>query len=133
MNDPSSLFEHVNGNLISVSLGQSLDFENRDIKNFSAWFFSKSDTGVFVYTDVRVGGFGPLFSGICLLTLIIIILITYYCHKNYITVNNYILFLCFLIFLTVIINPESWWARYVPQLWLIPLLILSVDWKTICN
>jgi hypothetical protein len=29
-----------------------------------------------------------------------------------------------LIFATVIINPASWWARYVPQLWLIPLLLL---------
>src|SRR5439155_21894790 len=26
------------------------------------------------------------------------------------------------IILSVIINPEFWWARYVPQLWFIPIL-----------
>lgn len=25
---------------------------------------------------------------------------------------------------TVLVNPESWWARYVPQLWLLPALFL---------
>ncbi|MCP3776528.1 hypothetical protein NLX71_25110 [Paenibacillus sp. MZ04-78.2] len=32
----------------------------------------------------------------------------------------------FALLLTVFINPEAWWARYVPQLWLVPLLIAAI-------
>src|SRR5205085_2401000 len=31
---------------------------------------------------------------------------------------------------TVFINPEPWWARYVPQLWLVPLLLVTLGWLT---
>ena len=35
--------------------------------------------------------------------------------------------MCLLILVSVLINPASWWARYVPQFWLIPLLLLIVS------
>lgn len=33
-----------------------------------------------------------------------------------------------LIILTVLINEQSWWARYVPQFWLILVVVLTVAW-----
>jgi hypothetical protein len=33
---------------------------------------------------------------------------------------------------SILINPEAWWARYVPQLWMLPLLfsILALSLKS---
>lgn len=33
------------------------------------------------------------------------------------------------LFLSVIINPETWWARYIPQFWIIPILLILVMYK----
>jgi hypothetical protein len=86
--------------------------------------------------DTRVAGFGPFFSGICLVSAFIYLL-----HKlgrfkksagtgrfrqmlNSVNLMDVILF-C--VAASVVINPEPWWARYVPQVWAIPvLMILSV-------
>jgi hypothetical protein len=32
--------------------------------------------------------------------------------------------LLFFVVFSVVINPEFWWARYVPQLWAVPVLML---------
>lgn len=86
--------------------------------------------------DTRVAGFGPFFSGVCLVSAFIYLL-----HKlgrfkksagtgrlrqmlNSVNLMDVILF-C--VAASVVINPEPWWARYVPQVWAIPvLMILSV-------
>jgi hypothetical protein len=83
---------------------------------------SKQEIDSFFNTDNRIGGFGPLFSGIFILSAILIAIILNNNIKK--ILNNFALFMCFIIFLTVIINPDAWWARYVPQLWIIPILLL---------
>ncbi|MES2457718.1 MAG: hypothetical protein V4594_19325 [Bacteroidota bacterium] len=75
--------------------------------------------------DTRIAGFGPFFSGIllCAILLFLIVLIKKSGEKP---VRN-TLYMILAIFLSVMLMPESWWARYVPQLWYIPpgILILS--------
>lgn len=69
--------------------------------------------------DVRVGGFGPFFGGILLITVIII-------FRRCQTKKEYPRWMILLalggILISIIINEENWWARYVPQLWLLPCL-----------
>lgn len=64
--------------------------------------------------DIRLGGFGPLFGGIIILSAFSFLLLL---SKDRI---------CFIFLLglisSVIIHPAAWWARFVPQLWLIPFL-----------
>jgi hypothetical protein len=89
--------------------------------------FSREDLNEFRCSDVRVGGFGPLFSGaiiLCLLNLLAILELKKIHHilKNPDTSIKFLTFV--LILFSVLINPESWWARYVPQLWLIPIFSL---------
>ena len=75
--------------------------------------------------DTRIAGFGGLFSGLMLLSVILLtILLTKFSgqwryRKNW-------LYLVVLIITSVIIMPESWWARYVPQFWYIPIIILLI-------
>lgn len=91
----------------------------------------------FVIPDVRIGGFGPWFggallvSGVGLLTLFVTQLRTPKLpssrreKRQRISDSLRIGSLVLLgIFGSCLINPALWWARYVPQLWLIPVIVL---------
>lgn len=66
--------------------------------------------------DTRIAGFGPMFSIIIIISIFSIIILFIYKKYKY-------LLLILPMLLTVIINPEAWWARYVPLLWFIPIII----------
>ncbi|MDF2960543.1 MAG: hypothetical protein K0S39_2278 [Paenibacillus sp.] len=68
--------------------------------------------------DVAVSGFGPLFSGVLLLSLVVLVL----AFRQRAGVSLAALGLIILIAGSAFVNPASWWARYVPQLWFLPLL-----------
>lgn len=71
---------------------------------------------LFAYADVRIAGFGPWFSGILLLALVALLL-------NGRAIPGAVIAMSVLLFLSIFTNPEAWWARYVAQFWLIPILI----------
>ncbi|MDR1850051.1 MAG: hypothetical protein LBQ75_08420 [Zoogloeaceae bacterium] len=62
----------------------------------------------FYWPDVRWGGWGPLFGEVFLVTLVCLLM-------RYSKIKEYAP-LVFLLAVLSIINPESWWARYNPQL-----------------
>jgi hypothetical protein len=81
--------------------------------------------------DVRVAGFGPLFSGIFLVSALLYVLNkrvkwgTGEKENNWFSAKgSWIDALLFFVVFSVVINPEFWWARYVPQLWAVPVLML---------
>jgi len=80
--------------------------EKREILNFKS-------------THVRIGGWGPLFGGIFILSIILFLPMIFKFKKN----TNYVLFLG-LVILSVIINGEFWYARLAPQVYLIPFIII---------
>lgn len=63
--------------------------------------------------DTRINGFGHLFSGIFIIS-IILSLIQIFKRKGRIAI--------FAILLTTLLNPICWWARFVPQLHLLPVM-----------
>ena len=73
--------------------------------------------------DTRIGGFGVYFSGILIISVAVIIvyMIASIVRKNY---DDLIMigipFL--LIILIMFCVSDSWWARYAPQVWFIPLM-----------
>lgn len=74
----------------------------------------------FVYEDMRLAGFGYFFSGILLLSLILSIFIRF---KNK---EDKVLFWTVITILAISVfgNHEAWWARFIPQLWLLPIFLL---------
>jgi len=85
--------------------------------------FTKKFTSVhnYFYTaDMRIGGFGYYWSGIICLMFILVFGITFRNSKE----KQIFIFLILAIIVSSSINPYCWWARYVPQLWLIPVLVL---------
>ncbi len=84
---------------------------------------SNSDLLSLTYADTRYAGFGPLFSGVLILSILPLLTLPY-------TFSRAALFYISLAFATLaatlLINPEAWWARLAPQFWLMPLLAITV-------
>lgn len=105
-----SLFSKTT-NYRDALLSQSLKFPFQVNKMF-----------LYIGYDTRLGGFGFLFSGIFLITLLIVI----YSIRAKSNMPNKKIFIIFLlgIFCTILINPASWWARLSAQIWLVPIAII---------
>lgn len=109
---------------LSSLFAESSNFDNRKeerIKHKYPFTFSLSEIKAFQSEGIRLGGFGILWSGIMILTLGLFILVFRSIKVN---ARFYLILVSLFILLSVAINPESWWARYVPQLWMFPIIIL---------
>lgn len=108
-----SIFSHtgnitpVNGQIVSLKIPLTLN--KNDISNAPK-------------VDTRIAGFGPLFSGILILSCILLVFVAV--NPNKPPQFKLILYLLAVIVIAICIIPESWWARYIPQLWFIPIIIL---------
>jgi hypothetical protein len=81
----------------------------------------------FVYgADVRIGGFGPWFSGMVVIGGLILLLLVISPKKE----TLFGIGMVASIMLSALINPESWWARYVPQIWLAFICLAIVAWSS---
>jgi hypothetical protein len=63
--------------------------------------------------DMRVGGFGPLFGAAVLVSTIGMVSLRKVSAQQIV-----LIFVAVIIVISCLVNPQSWWARYVPQLWL---------------
>ncbi|UOE38008.1 hypothetical protein [Chryseobacterium oryzae] len=77
--------------------------------------------------DLRISGFGPFFSGIFSISIICIAIIV--CKNRNDIRQQILLIITFSIVLTIIINPEFWWARFSPQIWLLPIIIVMMLYR----
>jgi hypothetical protein len=84
----------------------------------------------FASTGTRVGGWGPLFSGIILMTGVAFLLL--FRRRQPQAPFIALLVLLAAVAISVLALPDHWWARYAPHLWLIPLAIIAYVflWET---
>lgn len=73
--------------------------------------------------DTRIGGFGPWFAMLFVISLFSTIFLLFKAWKNKGRLI-YIYLIILAIFLPVLLLGESWWARYVPQLYFISTIAL---------
>lgn len=76
--------------------------------------------------DTRIGGFGPLFGGILIISLIVLgvgLIILYKTNRYWFLILS---LLILTIFTTMSLITESWWARYTPYLYLIPIFAVAI-------
>lgn len=79
----------------------------------------KEEKKQMVSPDVRIGGFGPLFgASLILLT----IGLARFISRSEIKKQSYLIISVIFILASCLVNPETWWSRYIPQFWLLPLL-----------
>ena len=74
--------------------------------------------------DARIGGYGIFFSGILIISIIVLVYTLIRIFKNDKNVFKYICIIIGGIFLTTLFMAEAWWARYSPQLYLIPIMAM---------
>ncbi|MGD0153905.1 MAG: hypothetical protein ABSC17_09165 [Thermacetogeniaceae bacterium] len=72
--------------------------------------------------DTRIGGFGPLFGGAVLLSLLLIVISWPVDRKKTVFYTGLLL----VILCSALVNPEAWWARYAPQVWLLPVICIML-------
>lgn len=86
----------------------------------------RSEIAAFVWPDVRLGGWGPLFGALVLLSAISILILAIAARQAGLAVIGF----TGAILAITLVNTEPWWARYSPQLWLIPIGVLVGLWVT---
>jgi hypothetical protein len=77
----------------------------------------------YAFAGVMIGGYGVWFSGILILSILLAVHIIFVNRKQ---LSKLIIpgVIISTLFISVIINPACWWARYVPQLWIIPIIVI---------
>ena len=84
------------------------------------WQIDVEEYRCFTIADCRIGGFGPLFEAELVGAAILLVLIfNIFGSESFVVLGM----LSAGIMGTTLLNPECWWARYVPQIWLIPCII----------
>jgi hypothetical protein len=83
--------------------------------------FSFDEIRAFAFPDVHLGGFGPLFSGSIVLSVAIIVVL-FWQHRSRLLSAAHLLLLMTLIFISALSLPENYFARYVPQVWMLPVI-----------
>ena len=86
------------------------------------------DFSIYYFHDVRISGFGPLFSGALIFTLFLFVLLLFHRDAN----RLFLILSCSTIVLSVLISTHTWWARYGPQLWMLPVAVIIAGF-TITN
>jgi hypothetical protein len=76
-------------------------------------------------SEQMMSGFGPFFSGVLLLAAIIFVILSI--RFKDIPAVKYAMPVLVIITISVLIIPDAWWARFVPQLWLLPVIILFIS------
>jgi hypothetical protein len=85
------------------------------------WQVDRSEWAAFEEPDALVGGFGPLFPAALVLSLALLAI----GMRHGGTAPRVALILILVIIASVLPVSACWWARYAPQVWLIPVLALA--------
>lgn len=121
--EPMNRFEQAAASYFAVPMGNST---NKKPTQFQWPFtFSAKELPVFAETDVAIAGFGPLFSGALVLALAVLAL----SFRKRPGVTLAAIGVIGVLAASSFLNPAAWWARYVPQLWAVPLICL---WLAFC-
>ncbi len=77
-----------------------------------------------IWSDPRMGGWGAMFGGLVVLGGLTLPAALAWCRRDPVALG--LVGLAGLVLATVLVHPAPWWARYVPQLWLVPILLFAV-------
>jgi hypothetical protein len=85
---------------------------------------SSGEALAFTTWDIRFAGWGPLFSG----ALVIALVMMAFLWKQRRDAFRIGVVVIIWLLISVFIFPEPWWARFVPQLWFLPVAVLALSY-----
>ena len=86
--------------------------------------FSQGLMNTYGLPDTRIGAFGPYFPLVLICSILALIPVIIYKENKKVKFIAAIISLAVII--SILIHPESWWGRYIPQLFLLPFLITII-------
>jgi 4-amino-4-deoxy-L-arabinose transferase-like glycosyltransferase len=97
---------------------------HRELKSSLMWPFAArwADLFYYRYHETRVAGFGPWFSGALLLSLALAAWVLLKRNSAPLAARAVMILVALTILASLVISPYFWWARYGPQLWLLPIV-----------
>jgi hypothetical protein len=101
------------------------EIDNEDIIMRAPFVVERKYLNLLRFQGARTGGFGPFFMEISFISLIIS-LIFFIRPKNTKKEKFNLLLIYSIIIGSVLIMPENWWPRYIPQLYTICLISLLI-------
>lgn len=84
----------------------------------------------FAFAGVMIGGFGVWFSGVIVISLLMLIWLSFINRGKIFKEYFPVYFFIGVILVSVLVNPYAYIARYVPQYYLIPFAVLLLWWFT---
>lgn len=97
-------------------------FQDENVSLKIPFTYSEKELGYLTIPDLRIGGFGVLFGGILLLSSVVIIIGMYFMFFKDKKIFYKLLTILLMIIALILILDESWWARYLPQIYIIPFI-----------
>lgn len=97
---------------------------NNPLKYKLPFTVSKYELERFAFAGVMIGGFGVWYSGALVISLIMLIYLMYK-RRNSILRDDFILYYFIaIVLISILVNPLGYIARYIPQYYCIPFLIV---------
>lgn len=127
-NMPADFQEKGRVEKMAISLFSRSDNPKPPAESQLKWpfFMTEWEVKTFTSPDARTGGFGPLFSGALLLSGVVFLWAFLASPRRMVMPMAVLL----VIWGTALANPEGWWARYAPQIWVAALLPCFVVLRT---
>jgi 4-amino-4-deoxy-L-arabinose transferase-like glycosyltransferase len=119
----SNLYKFLRSNFSeSENLAYAGSHDNTQLKiPFSV---NRSELESFRNSDVRIAGYGPLYSGVFVISFVTGIVIFSMQIKQK-RIDAWLWLPVISMMLSILVIPELWWARYFPQLYLLPILCVA--------
>jgi len=98
-------------------------FNGPDARLMWPFLVPLKDLGLYRFHEVRIAGFGPLFSGVLLISLALTVWLWFRDRPS----RWLISISCLVLAASLLISKHTWWARYGPQMWwlaLVPLVLI---------
>lgn len=131
-NEPESLNDKNNISQFFISLFSEADNEihTKKINWKNPLTISKKDIRAYASTDIRLGGRGPLFLLALLFSLLACLLAFSKLKKE---CKALLIISITAIFISAILVPMGWWARYTPQFFLVPVIATAFSVYSFSN
>jgi len=128
-NEPSNF---VHGNSLQ-RLGLSLFSRSLDVSPVTVgstvshlkvpFSLDRSEIRPYLSFVTQVAGFGPWFGGALLIAALLTVLLLGNRMSRSDPLVLWAFFAGAVVAVSALINPQAWWARYSPQLWLVPVIV----------
>jgi hypothetical protein len=86
--------------------------------------YTEEELGSFCIPDTRVGGFGPLAGAVAIVTVVLVLALAARAPG----LRRPWLWAAAIAAGSAALNPYAWWARYIPQLWMVPIAVVLASW-----